>query len=189
MGSWLIALPAALPPVSRSVLCCRQIETMSPFPRQLRWFTVAVFAVAVGAALFLARREGLPSLGALVVLGALVLLSAQMLVRLRDGVLLSPGLGVCMAAIVVFRDEHSLLGAMVVCSLLAVRPSYFSKASWGWLPFNAGLSALSFLIIWFRATYPRLREDQLQRFSWLFLIPLTLLQILVVGVIKVAESR
>ena len=118
---------------------------MSPFPRQLRWFTVAVFAVAVGAALFLARREGLPSAGALAVFAGLVLLSAQMLVRLRDGVLLSPGLGVCMAAIVVFRDEHSLLGAMLVCSLLAVRPSYFSKASWGWLPFNAGLSALSFL--------------------------------------------
>jgi HD domain len=28
---------------------------------------------------------------------------------------------------------------------VAVRPSYFSKASWGWLPFNAGLSALAFL--------------------------------------------
>ncbi len=118
---------------------------MSPFPRQLRWFTVAVFTAAVCAEVFLARRDGLPSVGALAVLGALVLLSAQMLVRLRDGVLLSPGLVVCMAAIVVFRDEHSLLGAMLVCSLLAVRPSYFSKASWGWLPFNAGLSALAFL--------------------------------------------
>jgi NADH-quinone oxidoreductase subunit H len=53
----------------------------------------------------------------------------------------------------------------------------------------AKIGALSFLIIWFRATYPRLREDQLQRFSWLFLIPVTLLQILVVGFIKVAESR
>ena len=26
--------------------------------------------------------------------------------------------------------------------------------------------ALSFVVIWLRATYPRLREDQLQRFSW-----------------------
>src|SRR5438552_4313568 len=34
---------------------------------------------------------------------------------------------------------------MVVCSILAVRPCYFSEASWGWLPFNAGLSSLSFL--------------------------------------------
>ena len=35
--------------------------------------------------------------------------------RLRDGVFLSPGLMVCMAAIVVFHDEHSLLGALIVC--------------------------------------------------------------------------
>ena len=33
---------------------------------------------------------------------------------------------------------------------------------------------------------PRLREDQLQRVSWLVLIPLALLQIMVVGVLKVA---
>jgi len=46
--------------------------------------------------------------------------------------------------------------------------------------------ALAFFIIWLRATYPRLREDQLQRFSWLVLIPVALLQILVVAVVKVA---
>ena len=50
----------------------------------------------------------------------------------------------------------------------------------------AKIGALSFFIIWLRATYPRLREDQLQRFSWLALIPLALMQILVVAVVKVA---
>ena len=50
----------------------------------------------------------------------------------------------------------------------------------------AKIGALSFLIIWLRATFPRLREDQLQRVSWLVLIPLALLQIVVVGVFKVA---
>jgi NADH-quinone oxidoreductase subunit H len=48
------------------------------------------------------------------------------------------------------------------------------------------IGALSFIIIWLRATYPRLREDQLQKFSWLVLIPLTLLQIMLVAVVKVA---
>jgi NADH-quinone oxidoreductase subunit H len=48
------------------------------------------------------------------------------------------------------------------------------------------IGALSFIVIWLRATYPRMREDQLQRFSWLVLIPLALLQILVVGFVKVA---
>jgi NADH-quinone oxidoreductase subunit H len=50
----------------------------------------------------------------------------------------------------------------------------------------AKVGALSFSIIWFRATYPRLREDQLQRFSWVVLIPLALLDIMVTAVVKVA---
>jgi len=48
------------------------------------------------------------------------------------------------------------------------------------------ITALAFLFIWLRATYPRLREDQLQRFSWLALIPLSLLLIMGVAVAKVA---
>jgi NADH-quinone oxidoreductase subunit H len=49
----------------------------------------------------------------------------------------------------------------------------------------AKIGAVSFVIIWLRATYPRLREDQLQRFSWIVLIPLALLNILVTAVVKV----
>ncbi|HWC31897.1 MAG TPA: NADH-quinone oxidoreductase subunit NuoH [Actinomycetota bacterium] len=49
----------------------------------------------------------------------------------------------------------------------------------------AKIGGLSFVIIWLRATYPRLREDQLQRFSWIVLIPLALLNILVTAVVKV----
>jgi len=45
--------------------------------------------------------------------------------------------------------------------------------------------ALSFVIIWLRATFPRLREDQLQRFAWIGLTPLALLLILVTSVFKV----
>jgi NADH-quinone oxidoreductase subunit H len=49
----------------------------------------------------------------------------------------------------------------------------------------AKIGAISFLIIWLRATYPRLREDQLQRFSWIVLIPLSLVNILVTAVVMV----
>jgi NADH-quinone oxidoreductase subunit H len=49
----------------------------------------------------------------------------------------------------------------------------------------AKIGAVSFVIIWLRATYPRLREDQLQRFSWIVLIPLALVNILVTAVVKV----
>jgi NADH-quinone oxidoreductase subunit H len=45
--------------------------------------------------------------------------------------------------------------------------------------------ALSFVIIWLRATFPRLREDQLQRFAWVGLTPLALLMILATAVFKV----
>jgi NADH-quinone oxidoreductase subunit H len=48
------------------------------------------------------------------------------------------------------------------------------------------IGALAFFFIWLRATYPRLREDQLQRFSWLALIPLSLALIMGVAVAKVA---
>ena len=44
---------------------------------------------------------------------------------------------------------------------------------------------ISFLIFWFRFTYPRVREDQLQRFAWKVLIPIALVNILVTGVLKV----
>jgi NADH-quinone oxidoreductase subunit H len=45
---------------------------------------------------------------------------------------------------------------------------------------------LSTLIFWFRFTYPRFREDQLQRFAWKVLIPLSLVNIMVTGILKVA---
>ncbi len=46
--------------------------------------------------------------------------------------------------------------------------------------------ALSFVIVWLRATFPRLREDQLQRFAWIKLVPVTLVWILGLGFVKVA---
>jgi NADH-quinone oxidoreductase subunit H len=56
----------------------------------------------------------------------------------------------------------------------------------GWIWMSGKIGALSFFIIWLRATYPRLREDQLQRFSWTVLIPVALVNIMATGVIKVA---
>jgi NADH-quinone oxidoreductase subunit H len=44
---------------------------------------------------------------------------------------------------------------------------------------------LSFIVMWVRFSYPRLREDQLQRFAWKVLIPLSLLNIAVTAIFKV----
>ena len=45
---------------------------------------------------------------------------------------------------------------------------------------------LAFIIFWFRFTFPRFREDQLQRLAWKFLIPLALANVVVTGVLKIA---
>ena len=44
---------------------------------------------------------------------------------------------------------------------------------------------VAFFIFWIRFTYPRFREDQLQTFAWKVLIPISLVNILVTGVLKV----
>jgi NADH-quinone oxidoreductase subunit H len=46
--------------------------------------------------------------------------------------------------------------------------------------------ALSFIVMWVRFSYPRLREDQLQRFAWKVLIPVSLANIMLTSVLKVA---
>ena len=45
---------------------------------------------------------------------------------------------------------------------------------------------LVFVMIWFRWTFPRLREDQLQRFAWTWLLPLALFNIILTAAFKVA---
>nr|MDJ0924799.1 NADH-quinone oxidoreductase subunit H [Acidimicrobiia bacterium] len=42
-----------------------------------------------------------------------------------------------------------------------------------------------FLFIWFRWTWPRIREDQLQGLAWKWLIPITLANIFVTAIMKV----
>jgi len=55
----------------------------------------------------------------------------------------------------------------------------------GPLVLGAKVMLVAFLIYWIRFTYPRLREDQLQAMAWKYLIPLSLLNILVTAVFKV----
>jgi NADH-quinone oxidoreductase subunit H len=48
------------------------------------------------------------------------------------------------------------------------------------------MMVLTLIIMWVRFSYPRFREDQLQRFAWKVLIPISLLNIVVTAVLKVA---
>lgn len=55
----------------------------------------------------------------------------------------------------------------------------------GPLVLSAKVFVLVFLMIWLRWTFPRFREDQLQTLAWKWLIPLSLANIVVTGILKV----
>jgi len=58
----------------------------------------------------------------------------------------------------------------------------------GWLWTLIKIFAVSFVVIWLRVAYPRLREDQLQRLCWLGLVPLALLQLVLTAGVKIAMT-
>ena len=57
-----------------------------------------------------------------------------------------------------------------------------------WIPglfwFFGKLAVVAFLFLWFRATFPRYRYDQIMRLGWKVFIPVTLVWITVIGVAK-----
>ncbi|MCG8656246.1 NADH-quinone oxidoreductase subunit NuoH [Yimella sp. NH-Cas1] len=60
--------------------------------------------------------------------------------------------------------------------------------AWVWTLLKGFVIAV--LIIWIRVSWPRLREDQLQRFAWLGLVPLALFQVAItaVGVVLIGDK-
>jgi NADH-quinone oxidoreductase subunit H len=48
------------------------------------------------------------------------------------------------------------------------------------------MMVLTGIIMWVRFSYPRFREDQLQRFAWKVLIPISLVNIMLTAILKVA---
>ena len=55
----------------------------------------------------------------------------------------------------------------------------------GPLVLGTKIMLVAFLIFWIRFSYPRFREDQLQAIAWKYLIPISLVNILATGVLKV----
>lgn len=62
----------------------------------------------------------------------------------------------------------------------------FLEQWFSWMPgvgwFLAKVSCFLFLFLWFRATFPRYRYDQIMRLGWKVFIPVTLIWIVIVGV-------
>src|SRR6266508_2034446 len=81
-------------------------------------------------------------------------------------------------------------GIVVIAALTTVlflggwKGTFDAQLSWLWTLLK--IFAVSFLIIWLRVAYPRLREDQLQRLCWLVLVPLALGQLVLTAAVRVA---
>ncbi|MEV8511085.1 NADH-quinone oxidoreductase subunit NuoH [Dactylosporangium sp. NPDC051484] len=60
------------------------------------------------------------------------------------------------------------------------------QLGWAWTLIK--VFAVSFVVIWVRVSYPRLREDQLQRLCWLVLVPVALGQLVLTAAVKVAAG-
>lgn len=79
------------------------------------------------------------------------------------------------------------LGEYINMVALGALVAVFFLGGWRgpWLPapiwFLLKILLVPFLLIWSRATLPRLRYDQLMRFGWKILMPLALLNIVVTG--------
>jgi NADH-quinone oxidoreductase subunit H len=56
----------------------------------------------------------------------------------------------------------------------------------GWLWMLIKTGAVAFVVIWLRVTWPRLREDQLQKLCWLVLVPMALAQLVLTAGVRVA---
>jgi len=81
-----------------------------------------------------------------------------------------------------------VLSALTTVLFLGGWKGPFLETELGWLWTLLKVFALSFVVIWLRVSYPRLREDQLQRLAWAWLVPLSLLQLALTGVVKVAMA-
>ncbi|KAA2263410.1 NADH-quinone oxidoreductase subunit H [Solihabitans fulvus] len=84
-------------------------------------------------------------------------------------------------------------GIVVLCALTAVLflggwRGPFGDASLGPIWLLAKIFLLAFVVIWVRVSTPRLRSDQLQRLAWLVLVPMSLGQLALTGVVKVVTS-
>jgi NADH-quinone oxidoreductase subunit H len=79
-----------------------------------------------------------------------------------------------------------VLSALTAVLFLGGWRGPFLDAELGWLWLLVKVFALAFVVIWLRVSYPRMREDQLQKLAWGWLVPLALAQLALTGVLRVA---
>lgn len=93
------------------------------------------------------------------------------------------------AAIFAFLASVLFLGGWSIPPFITELVGLEVDSNWfnviGPLVMTIKMLALTFVIYWVRFTYPRFREDQLQKFAWKVLIPIALVNITITGILKV----
>ncbi len=95
-----------------------------------------------------------------------------------------------MAFAIFFLAEYAnmiLISALTAILFLGGWMAPVGVAPFTWVPplawFLIKVSVLLFFFLWFRATFPRYRYDQIMRLGWKVLIPVTLVWITLIGVV------
>ena len=83
--------------------------------------------------------------------------------------------GIKFALIQAAEFGATLVAAALIVTIFLSGWSGPASSSIGWFWFLLKLGAVVFVFIWVRATYPRLRIDQIMAFAWKFLLPLSLI--------------
>ncbi|KAA3623819.1 MAG: NADH-quinone oxidoreductase subunit NuoH [Proteobacteria bacterium] len=96
-----------------------------------------------------------------------------------------------MAFAIFFLAEYAnmiLISALTVIMFLGGWHAPFEMAPFTWIPsilwFCIKLAFVAFFFLWFRATFPRYRYDQIMRLGWKVFIPVTLVWIAVIGIFR-----
>ena len=96
-----------------------------------------------------------------------------------------------MAFAVFFLAEYAnmiLIAALTTLLFLGGWQPLLEFAPFTWIPpffwFFGKTAFIAFFFLWFRATFPRYRYDQIMRLGWKILIPVTLVWIALIGVVR-----
>ena len=127
-------------------------QTVAPFPRQLALYCAVTFAGVVALASGLIAIQGAPPAVSLLLLGGLAIFG------IHHGVVVpgkrlsfSPNVMVLMAAVVVFDNDRTAAGAVLVGLASGLFIPAIGKRTWGWMLLNgatwgcgAGAAALTY---------------------------------------------